>query len=198
MIVRRAAVCVLACGTALFAGCAPSAQPGARPAAGALAERACLEAAAAETSAARKMAAYRASQTDFSAQQARLVELQRIRSRIATGRMSDEELAAWEVEPAPIQAAPAETTQPVVPAVTAPGDSVSVEQAAPTAESQESVTPAVESEQSVAPAAEPQENVAPAVEEQAPPTSESETTPAPDAETAPADSTAPGGEGSAE
>jgi outer membrane biosynthesis protein TonB len=124
------------------------------------------------------MAAYRASQTDFSAQQARLVELQRIRSRIATGRMSDEELATWEVEPAPMQAAPAETTQPVVPAVTAPGDSASVEQAAPTPE--------------------PQENVAPAVEEQAPPTSESETTPAPDAETAPADSSAPGGEGGAE
>ncbi len=179
MIVHRAAVCVLACGTALLAGCAPSAQPGARPAAGALAERACLEAAAAETSAARKMAAYRASQTDFSAQQARLVELQRIRSRIATGRMSDEELAAWEVEPAPVQAAPAETTQPAVPAVTAPGDSAAVEQAPPAPESQESAAPA-------------------AAEEQAPPSSESETTPAPDAETAPADSTAPGGESSAE
>ncbi|HOM57504.1 MAG TPA: hypothetical protein PLG27_07130, partial [Candidatus Latescibacteria bacterium] len=89
-------------------------------------------------------------------------------------------------------------TSPVVQALPSSHGAVLNALTQPTAESQESVTPAVESEQSVAPAAEPQENVAPAVEEQAPPTSESETTPAPDAETAPADSTAPGGEGSAE
>lgn len=188
MVYRRILLGTILCCSAYVAGCAPSTREAARPAAGALAERACLEAAAAETSAARKLAAYRSAQTDFSTQQVRLVDLQRIRSRIATGRMTDEELAAWEQEPARMEpaAAQAPTAEPapaLAPTEAASPDTTAVEQAPPVTDSGATTTPV--------------EMQSPA-EEQTTPAGENEPAPAPATDAAPADTTGTGGESTGE
>lgn len=198
MKLRPFATCLLLGFGATYFGCAPTAQQQQRrPAAGALAERACLEAATAETAAARKQAAFRLSQTASPERQAQLVELQRIRSRIATGRMPDEELVAWgQVETPPEQPAaqpapadsqqniqPSDGTQPIEP------DAAMQETTITPDTSRSTPTPAPESETAPAPAAEPAQSEEPA---QTPTTApESEAAPAPTTEPAQSEEPAP-------
>jgi len=82
---------------ALLSTCAPAQRgPAAPTQAGAGADQACQNAVAAEASVSRKTIEYEALRSQITEREARLIELQRLRSRIVTGRMSDDELAIWE------------------------------------------------------------------------------------------------------
>jgi len=194
---RPFVTCLLLGFGATYFGCAPTAQQQQqrRPAAGALAERACLEAATAETAAARKQAAFRLRQTDFPERQTQLVELQRMRSRIATGRMPDEELVAWgqvatpPEQPAP-EPVPADSQQNVQPTgATQPGEPATAMQEATVAPDtlQAATSPVLES----APAPAMQETTVASDTSQAAASPVLESAPAPAVEPAPSQEPAP-------
>jgi len=82
--------------TFLLAACAPK---GIRPEA--FVSQACMEADAAEARANENMQEYDVLASTLEEHEARLVELQRMKSRVVTGRMSDEELAQWQPERLP-------------------------------------------------------------------------------------------------
>jgi hypothetical protein len=94
MMIRRTTFLALVAVMAyLLAACAPK---GLSPEAF-LAQQ-CLEAAAAESSTEASMSEVSLIQSRLEEHQARLVEMQRMKSRIVTGRMGDNELAQWEPE----------------------------------------------------------------------------------------------------
>lgn len=96
MWVRKRHIIIVALGamTLLFAACAPKSVF--RPEA--FVSQACTEADVAEEQAQANMQEYYALKSTLEEHEARLVELQRMRSRIVTDRMSDEELAQWQPE----------------------------------------------------------------------------------------------------
>lgn len=137
--------------TALIA-CAPKPAERVR-----LVERACLEAAMAESSALSHQRQVDLVQSEIGEKEARLVELERLRSRIVTAKISDEELVQVELEPrrepppviqdtaqvVPLQeVAPTDTTQVGAPTQPTTGQepSVSPEQTQPSTEQQQPAT----------------------------------------------------------
>ncbi len=107
MLFRRLSVFAAVSLAMLLTACATGPRPEAFIA------EACMEAAVAESLAERSAQRQEQLASQLEEHQARLVELQRIRSDIVTGRMSDEELAQWdpgrlpweaEPEPEPVEA----------------------------------------------------------------------------------------------
>jgi len=95
-----------ACALGVLIACAPKPVERVSPT-----ERACLEAAKAESSVATDQARYQLVQSQIAERQARLVELQRLRSKIVTKRMSDEELVQWGRDTTKVQAPAEEAVQ---------------------------------------------------------------------------------------
>ena len=160
---RRLSSIVALSALAALVACAP------KPTRVNLVERACLEATMAESSAAADQKQVEVLLSEIGEKEARLVELQRLRSRIVTGKLSDEDLVQIELEPrrepepAPlaqdtVQTAPADTvTTEGTPAAqepsSAPSDTTgAVEPTGPTAEPGSSITPS-QSEQPQQPTA---------------------------------------------
>lgn len=111
--------------TFLLAACAPK---GIRPEA--FVSQVCTEADMAEARANENMQEYHILASTLEEHEARLVELQRMRSRVVTDRMSDEELAQWQPERLPWEEEPEpepepEVTEPLVETVEAVPDTVS-------------------------------------------------------------------------
>ena len=95
-----------ACALGVLIACAPKPVERVSPT-----ERACLEAAKAESSVATDQARYQLVQSQIAERQARLVELQRLRSKIVTKRISDEELVQWGRDTTKVQAPAEEAVQ---------------------------------------------------------------------------------------
>lgn len=107
MLFRRLTLFAAGAFTVLLAACATGPKPEAFVA------EACMEATAAESLAEQSARQQEQLASQLEEHQARLVELQRMRSRIVTGRMTDEELAQWEPERLPWEAEPEPEPEPV-------------------------------------------------------------------------------------
>jgi hypothetical protein len=107
MIFRRLTIIAAAATALLLAACATGPKPEAFVA------EACMEATTAESLAERSAQNQEQLASQLEEHQARLVELQRMRSRIVTGRMTDEELAQWTPERLPWEAEPEPEPEPV-------------------------------------------------------------------------------------
>lgn len=112
MFVRRLTVFAAVALAMLLTACATGPRPEAFIA------EACTEAAVAESLAERSAQRQEQLASQLEEHQARLVELQRIRSDIVTGRMSDEELAQWDPGRLPWEAEP--EPEPVEPPMEEP------------------------------------------------------------------------------
>lgn len=106
MLFRRLTLFAAAAFAVVLSACATGPKPEAFVA------EACMEATAAESLAEHSMQRQEQLASQLEEHQARLVEMQRMRSRIVTGRMSDEELSQWEPELLPWEE-PAPEPEPV-------------------------------------------------------------------------------------
>lgn len=102
--VRRILLLGAACSLVLLVACAPKPHIS-------LTEQACLEAAAAESSATAGVQRAELAKSGISEKEAHLVELQRLRSQIVTRKISDEDLVAYQLEPKKPEPAPTTVVQ---------------------------------------------------------------------------------------
>ncbi len=132
---RRLVIIAVSCALGALVACAP------KPKRVPMAERACREAALAESSVTANQQRVDLLLSEIGEKEARLVQLQRLRSRIVTGKITDQELVQIELEPRrqpePVaqdtahagppleQTAPVDTAQAHVPTVEQPASTPS-------------------------------------------------------------------------